>query len=350
MLSRHDPSSSQSLLKLFAWIFANKKKFKLRAVSRLWPAKVGIRQSDVAIFGRSIFSKRSSSGLGFGKNRIEAYSKAMAEIIEREIQRSFKIKNSNGCAVHFFRDHAITNARMELLERDAFLCYFFSGTAFKKIPLANISFHNHKGLFFKRKLSQLGFDLQVYEMKTAVQNVKGVVVTIESKSKSRYLFAIGHACAFSFSQAAEHAFNEAMRTVDWLHFNKNTKRRPLTVKRFFELHKRRGHSTVEDHLRLWLNPEYVQLLKEQIFHSSIPAKGQAKAFLDLKDIPVFLRRKNSIFPGLPLYFCKAKSAKIQELFFGPTNLQLVNLARIEKFQGLAVKKVLNIPSFPHPIA
>jgi ribosomal protein S12 methylthiotransferase accessory factor YcaO len=97
-------------------------------------------------------------GRGQGTTKKMAMAKASSEVIERVMVAKNNINHitSNGFAVHPFKKDAITNAKLELIERDHFLCHVLTNTPFNE---TNVSTKTSRA--FSNYVKKLGIEIKI---------------------------------------------------------------------------------------------------------------------------------------------------------------------------------------------
>jgi len=124
-------------------------------------------------------------------------------LLKKEIKRSPVFKpSSSGVAAHFDEDEAIKNAVLELLERDAFCVFWYSGKKMKLFPKNILPLNIQQNISFYRK-----FERNVYFYNLSIDSVPIVLCVILGNSYP-YLVT-GAKASFSFDDAVEKSFEEA---------------------------------------------------------------------------------------------------------------------------------------------
>lgn len=145
----------------FDWLGIYKPYLSSKKANDLLFERVSIPQIDHDPVKHRIQVSFQSSTLGrriygYGESNREtvAYEKAICELIERETlylqDTNSVIKTTNGMAAHRFSKIAALNAKLELIERDAFLRHWLTRTPLSEIPKSNDSVVDEfKGVFNK---------------------------------------------------------------------------------------------------------------------------------------------------------------------------------------------------------
>lgn len=338
----------KSFLKLLGWLLKNQKALNIQVKKRKWTSTMLPNLFDVAVFGKP--NGKAHVGQGAGLSYPEAYVKACAEFIERDILISNRLINSNGCALHSTAPQAKLKAKLELIERDAFLCHFLTGTPMERMDIGPIKVFGQPIEKFYQTLKKKNLKISFYRMRAAVDLWALTAVIDGSKDKAKQIdFYMGHGCDFTLEKSAQQSIIEALRTYAWIRQEASGFRKAITAKQFIKKNKFVKKPTIEDHLRLWLCRSYVRQLNSILF-SGNPDPSVGSSFLKLGSIPAKIYPNKLGMGKTPFYFAKAESKMLQSLYFGPTKKRHLNEDRLRKFLGFAASKPLKLVKLPHPFA
>lgn len=259
-------------------------------------------------------------GLGVDSDTKMAIIKAASEAIERYILRSLKITNSNGCATHLTSQMAVENATQELLERDAFLCHFYTQRSLKEINTKDFLSSNDMD-----ELRSLGLTYRLFEAKSNGLNVSLSLYTGETFSKFRFGGIIGMGISDDPHHAHFKSLIEASRFIDSL--LKDDIYRPLSLFEFNHLKK----ITVNEHACLGMDSEYfnqvgVPMFQEKAFsgHLEVDSTKFLKKIVTAEEVGL---------KGCPLIFAQVSHPDVQDLHFGRFQESHWNVKRLEQFVG-----------------
>lgn len=285
-------------------------------------------------------------GQGWGPNKFIASVKAIAEILEREIMNRHKLPNSNGCSIHSDLKSAKSNALFELLERDAFFCHYLTKTPFDKATTTDLKVFGMSFTHLKKHLKKHKIHIELFKMRPAIKCEAMIVYVKEIDVRSRQGFQFGCSCSEDASTATEHALLEALRSI--AHYSTNKPIKNFLEKDFFhKKHEKLPINTKHSHLRLSKN--YHDYFKKTFFNGKSAPKKVGRNFLTMKDIKT--KKYSTQFEdlnNLPLFFVKASSPSLQELYFGDVTDEKINTKRLQTF--LNVKKLPQLNQRVHPFS
>lgn len=127
------------------------------------------------------------------------------------LERECVPPSSTGAAVHRSPAAALSSAILECLERDAYLCHWYTGTRPRPITLPkNAHYHQAQSWFRAQRLS-----FEVFELRTFIpEAVALLTVAYDPACRDKTtLFATGVACDVGFHEAFERAIFELNRFV-----------------------------------------------------------------------------------------------------------------------------------------
>ena len=264
---------------------------------------------------------------GRGTDTIEeiAYLKALSECIERATTYFSGIPNTNGVAAHFDISSAKTNARDELIERDAFLCNFLLNSKLKKIQTRTLNRVSTKEII----------PLVYYEMSKCFMGI-GVLAIMNS---SHDFLSYGLAFSNSLEKSIEKSTFELLR--DFVHFENNQNIKSISIEEF----NISEHSNLNAHGYVSKNKKYLDLFWNSITNGESHCSHLTYKEVDFSYINI---SNHDLFPNCPLHVVQAINPILQNLFCGPTTADKVNFSRLSEIAGRVVTETdLNL--LPHPI-
>lgn len=279
------------------------------------------------------YQNQKWNGFGFATSADLSLVKAITELIERTVMVDYKLRTSNGLAGHDNLEGATRSAVSELIERDLFLCHFYSGIPFgknQKTALvdckldAAVEWMNEHGISSSvHRLGQTGACIAL----RGITAVKKFGVIVASSYKPTFEDSV-QTCAAEALRIAHSltCMAEKIETIKLSDFL-------LITKHDFSMHQ-----------KLALDLEYAARIKflfegEGEINYSPPPISKIEV--------TELKPSADFFPGCPLVFAKATSKNIQQLFTGPPQPGDINLARIFDFAE-SLGHVATLTSLPHP--
>ena len=224
-------------------------------------------------------------------------------------------------------------------ERDLFLSHYITHTPLEKINWP--SKERIDGESIKEKLEKHDIDLSFYSTKK--YNGLGSIIAITSKSKGLKKFGsiIGLGCSNKPEVAIEKALIECLsNTINFIH-NENSSN--LSLEQFLSLEK---HGP-RDHHNLFLNPGNSEILKS-VLCNEVVTKIEEKNTNLLDQVDIELLSQPKELADCPLYFFRAYSTDLQNMFYGKTTEEKINRNRMKTFLG-ELGSEIKINFFPHPI-
>lgn len=184
------------------WILKNEARLNLRVTRLLWVNNWPLSLNDFEV--SMVLENETYIGRGTDKNENVAFLKACVEAIEQFICKKNKI-STNGVALHLDLNTAKIVAANELLERDAFFCYYLTQTKFKE----------HKSEVFLEIQSMLlknCIELKFYSLPT-FKNESTILATAKGLNNSNLGVLIGLGHNQNQRTAERSSFMEAMRKI-----------------------------------------------------------------------------------------------------------------------------------------
>jgi hypothetical protein len=335
----------------FSWIQSRKDELKLRTVRKNSFREFFPQVKYVASVGQ--LKTRPFLGLGTSENLMEAYVKSVAEILEREFMFRKRLRNSSGCAIHTRPAEAKRRARLELLERDAFLCHFLTETPMQLDEDPDVLVFSEKLSQIKKRFEKQNLVLKVFRMSAAANVFAYTVIALaknENKKGSLSGIALGHGCDTKKDKAITQAIVECVRQIQAV-LEHREEFGSLTSEQFLKKNLKLKHIDIHDHAKLLRNKDYVEKLKKILFNSDGKIIQLGRAHLKLSDIKVKTCPSGLLgLKDLPFYFYHAHHRSLQSLYFGVTRKNSVNRARMRRFLRLGKDLELKLTALPHPFA
>ena len=317
----------ESSKKIIKWSLDNHSKLSLKveyysAINKIIPNKF-----DIGLY----IKIQGSQYYGRGTDTVEeiAYCKALSEAIERSSLKVYNIQNTNGLAVHPDLVSAKLIGRNELLERDAFFCHYLMGVGFQKII-----FKNSITEYFEN----LGIIINFYKM-CSYQYGLGVLCSAHG---GNFKLPFGNVTGSAFGQEqyliCEKSLEEVARVL--CDFSVKEKICSMDINKFNSLKKFSFGNHGDLALDLDYSREFEKLLsnKPYVIKSEISMDTFEYVILDTKLYPV---------EDLPLNIVKVRSAHLQDIYVGKTDLKKINYERLIAIYGQDMVRN-NINMVPHP--
>lgn len=129
----------------------------------------------------------------------------------------FNISSSNGCAIHFQIIEAIKNAILELIERDAFLCHWYTKTPAYIVDIDNPNMPRPVKLMNKF-LTETGWDLYCYKLNAIVPGTHIAIMFCIHRDVTRKVRSfLGIGCDLNLKSAILKAYVEIAKFFTKMH-------------------------------------------------------------------------------------------------------------------------------------
>lgn len=251
-----------------------------------------------------------------------AITKAAAEATERlAVESHVNLgETSSGFAVHPNLKTAQILGRNEIIERDVFLCHFFTGTPF--FDVSNSSLRDSKvESDFARRLAKVGITLKLgmmpYDRKLAVF----IACAFGKKFRRPFGVALGLGCSQNTQKAIRKSVFECwanlMPIVSDLEFESTSIARIRALKKI----------GVDHHSDLALNLKEGSKLADMFQRRPIELVKEP----DVDFIFERIKLRQTVFRGFPFFISRCKSPSLQSLFFGFSNEKNINENRLHSF-------------------
>lgn len=281
------------------------------------------------VYAHCEFKGRKYFGIGHSHSLRTGHVIAAAEVLERIAMSHAGLSNSNGCAVHTDPGLARDSARFELLERDSFLCHYYTGTRTSPLPAATLKRVEEIRNFlrtFNREFDA-GVLLNEENRPCVLAGVNGFKL-----SPAEGIF-LGMGMAPTFEEALEKALSECLRFVE-IHQERPTA--SVTLEDFL----RKQKKGVNDHIELAIHPEFGKSAWDRLFPPektfTVPERT-----LDYKYLEFPL---HEIMKDCPLVFARASCDELIDVEFGDRWEKSISPDRLRRFRN-----VTEIPRVPHPL-
>lgn len=277
---------------------------------------------DQTVYCDVMFEGRVYFGLGHSTNARLAHAIAAAEALERVGMASLKLHNSNGCAVHMDETRAQRGALSELVERDAFLCHYYTGTALAPLP-ASLSARLSE---MKALASTHGWSLEAGVMSNAL-GLPSILVAMKGSGREprRGMFT-GLGLSEDWNVALEKALGECWRFAD-SDMADSSALKSLTVEEFKAL-KEKG---VKEHIRLSADPDFGEAVWKRFFPHGETVNATEVGLLERTTFQTFALK--TIFKDCPLIFAHAKNDGLAPVGFGGRWKESLNHPRYLHFSS-----------------
>ena len=302
---------------LMAWFLKNAHPLQAKVEKLNWIQEFSPDLTDVAV--EIVINDIKWTGWGIGQTQELACVKALAEALERAMMQENKIENSNGMAAHLSYELAQKNAIQELIERDLFLCHFYTHSPLNRAPDNLVT---KVGLSSYREwLNAHQIDLSLYWLTDS-----GVVCCVDGRrAHSPFGYIIGAALKDDLYTSVKSAIFETARAS--FNFIKNKKMTSsLTIEEFAKL----PSKNFADHGRLALDISYANTIS-WLFDSNTKILNNRKL---LKIRTETLLSSNPILRSCPLHFVRASSIEMQSLFIGEPKEEKMNFQALRQFTNL----------------
>lgn len=290
-------------------------------------------------------------GRGMAETEDLAFTKAVAEALERAIMRHANVYSSNGLAVHTTIEEATAGAKRELVERDAFFCHWLTRTPFTglidpliDIKLGNIDIGGRPLADIVERIARLGVDLKIAEMAAVRPYNAFICVSRGSRAPRPFGVHIGMGCDLDPASAIRHAVVEWLRTtVAWC--SPGYKGRPAITKAEFDAAPIKGPL---HHELLGLSLESLGKLDHLLATEPLAPESNQTIDIDSAGVTITVLKKPNLIADAPIESVQASSSMLQDAFFGYPTIDRVNLARLRQFSGLDLK-FEELMHEPHPL-
>ena len=308
------------------WISTYAQSLNLKFTNLTWPRTMMPGWHDVE--SSITWNNQIFTGRGTAKSEQGAFTKAFAEVIERIAVKETRSPHSSGFAVHTSIESARTGAKLELFERDAFLCHFLTNTPFKSLNA------NPETTPIVSMLSSLGVRCGLCQMIGVSGYSHVVFYAMGDKCKRPFGLLVSSASALWIDEAILNAAIQGVRSVVALVENERAKESLASARA----------NTPEWHRLQGLDLEYGNWFEDTFLKGNESQRNEIKEpFIDVADIvPV------SPFDELPVYIVKCASAGLQDIYFGQASAGDVNAARLSQFLGRPFR-ASDLGSRVHPL-
>lgn len=317
---------------LICWAIANAKNLGLAITQLNWPSHIA--SLEIHSFSCEISVRnRKSKGFGKGKTQELAIKKAIIETIERYLLNEFNFKTSNGIAGH--TDYSLTqkNAIDELIERDLFLCHFFTKTPFKRIPEIHY-IEKYQKLITWSEWSKIKFTLY-YLGQT------GCLGLIDGRNANN---PFGYTVTSTFSDSLDNSIENTMSNLVQRGFYYHSHQNSLDNISLDEFVKLENPNFVQ-HGLLALNIEYANSISF-LFEGNTGIVGPALRDSSITCVPI--QSSDPLLKNIPASFARAYCEDAQNLFLGMPTKDILNFSRLSSFSNRE-QNMHTILNKPHPM-
>ena len=150
------------------WLLNNKQQLKLKGTKLTWVDEWLPGYFDYGI--EVEIDGEKYEGRGTDLNEELAFIKGAVEAFEKAVFKNNKLK-IGGFSGHKNQELADIKAKLELIERDSFMCHYLTKTPFKQIREDEEKIEDIPIMNIKTKLKGLGINLNIYQMNTAIKGI-----------------------------------------------------------------------------------------------------------------------------------------------------------------------------------
>jgi hypothetical protein len=269
-------------------------------------------------------SRGITLGMGQARGRERALVKAIAEAVERQLL-SLVLESSdttNGLAVHADARRARLGARLELIERDAYLCHHLTRTGFVPLPRRVLAMSApYRQL--KARLAQERIALRAAQLDTQGRSAAAICCAFGHD----YSRPFGGVIGLGSGRAGEmhHALAKSVLEC-WTGILPIVCGLPFRRLEAPELRRRRRFE-LDDHEAFALGRAGGSLLRKLFDEPSKLTVGRARLRLQLVTWP----RLPAPFADCPLVAAHARCNGLQDLFFGKPSEKWLHRDRLRAF-------------------
>lgn len=280
-------------------------------------------------------------GRGTDHDEDLAFTKAAVEALERAACKTIEFREG-GFAGHRNEQLAEESAKLELIERDAFLCHYLTMTPFipvlnRKIKLPYINFQD-----IITKLSKDNIKISLFSMNSINDTNAYLCIADGVNFATPFGIIIGLGCAMEKKIAMEVAIIECLSNTVCCLDNKFA--HPLSLKEFNST----PNPSPKHHAALGQNTDSSRHFLPLIGRTEISLKNNG---LELSIESFISETHKPSFRGIgetPVYFSNVTSNCLQTQFTGAVTNHKVNLKRLSQFLGRDII-FEEINHYPHPI-
>ncbi|MCB0368766.1 MAG: YcaO-like family protein [Bdellovibrionales bacterium] len=320
--------------KLAEWLFNNRNALNLRAQVGSWVKDWLPGFEDIRI--QIQVNGKFYEGRGISTDQDKSFLIAGAEAIERAYCDNLAI-HSNGVALHTNEESAKLNAKLELLERDGFLCHFLT-----KTPFANFNPPKDMNIDFEQIKSRLQKKGVEISLKKVIYSSPQIVLCIARKKDGSNAFnsILGLGSHDDIKLSTAKAITECLSNVVWR--LEDSSESSLSLDEF----KNKTIHRPMDHQKVYFGNDS-ELSLDWIFDSdNSQVINEVNTNIVIEFTP--LKAGISILEDAPITVMRATSTQLQNIFYGPTILEKINVHRLNQFTGANVDET-SINWMPHPI-
>jgi hypothetical protein len=327
------------------WINICNLKLGLNYVQFDWTKNLSVDAYDIQCEYQK--NGKTYSGRGTELNKEMAIIKSTAEMLERFfLDQINDADTSNGVAVHTDFKIAELTALFELIERDSFFCHFLTKTPFQEIdpPRAFSSSLRASILSF---LKSHGLEIRFGELQCDLRFSSVICAIFGLQAKVPFGMSLGTSVKKTLDEAIDSALIESARSAVAYILN------PSLLKTQQEKQGKGTFTCPEDHLQVGLDLDYAAEFRKTFFPSESRKFKMPNAKIDLEKISVS-SFKPELFDGSlcispPLYFSRASTNSLINLYFGNFEPDENKLKRLSQFVGREIL-LSEINTDIHPFA
>lgn len=322
------------------WILANADKLDLSVDAYKWDLPFESKIFDCKV--RIKVHGQIREGRGSAHTEEHALLKAFSEAVDRVVfYDTKKYPTTNGLAVHTSIEDAIRSARCELIERDCLFCHYLTKTPFKPVSMNLTKLGFNSEIFNFLKQHKIEFKLAKMQSLTGSHSFIFMAHGLHSPKRLGLMFGMG--CNLSPHDAVKSAVFEGLRHVI---SSVTASQLPIiTEKDFFAL----TYWGPDEHMALANGLTYAESVAPLFFNTSDEIMESKESQLTFDSIPYEQIQLTGELEDSPFFAVKAYSEKLQDIYFGPTKQESVNLLRLSEFKGKSWTWNM-VNKTPHPLA
>ncbi len=273
------------------------------------------------VITRFKFEGREYFGRGQDTSYRGALLKSCGEAVERLAVEFSTASSSNGFAAHTNLQLAKKSARLEVIERDQFLCHMLTHQPFKDISDSAQIYSGSLYPRMKKKLAPLGIDLKLGLVYKHGADALIICTAFGEGFDKPFGLVIGLGCRTHLREAIDKSVLECWTSL--LPVLYNIDEGAISRKKLNRL----KHIDIDHHRRLGLHIESAPKMR-----SYFEVKSQSTMVYQNR---IFQYETFNSWPDLfkdcPVKIVRCSSPDMQPLFFGYPNHKVVNRSRLNQF-------------------
>lgn len=324
--------------KLIHWAINPREQFDIEIVNFDWPKRYSLEQVDYSFklkIGEDVYD-----GRGMSASSEVALTKAIVESIERTAVEFNNLNSSNGLAAHFNFELAKENALCELIERDLFLCNFLTPTSGVKKLLPEMLFPEISKCM--AVLESKNVNLVFFEIGNVCERRVVIAIANGFKCEKPFGCVVGLGSHNKILNAISSAFAEVVRTTVTYIEGEQCDHWEKDEQDFFKS----NNFSILEHKNLALSEQYANWLWD--YYQEKEQYPIVANNFRMNDFNFESLKLATDFKDLGIEVVRVKSNLLQDLFFGKTTYEKINLDRLNNYINGNSSKKINFRT--HPLA